>query len=520
MVLSEQQRIVLNVAASYCRALVLIICGVLTGRWMLQALGKIDFGLYGMICGMSAFVVFVNNLLTAAVSRFYAVCIGKSQVFSAKSLFRCQQYFSSALMLHVVTAIIFSSLGYFGGKYAITCWLNIPVNRLDDCLTMWNWVLLCSFIVMVSPPFTAMFTAKQLIAEVTVYQAGGAVGFTVFAFYTIGHDGHWLSWYAVAMCLSNSLPIIILILRALYIFDECRLLPRYLFSKLHIQSLVSYGWWNAFGILGAMLREQGMAILVNKFFGPRANSATTLSNQISTQTATFASSLITAFTPAVANAYGEGNYNKMRILAFTASKAGALLLLIFVLPLFWELPYIMQLWLNNVPEYTVGLCRCALIMWFIDKLTTGHMIAVMAKGQIAKYQALLGILLILTLPLAWIMLKLTDDIYCVGYAAIITIIGVSVGRLFFARKLVGMQIKKYLIGTFIPLLITTVVSGTFAYACTKIFAQGPCRLLMTVLVSEIILLVFAWLVVLENTERNFVRQKFSELKKTFVQWQK
>ena len=46
---------------------------------MLAALGKTDFGLYGVVGGMTVFIAFLNTLLSTATSRFYAYAEGKAQ---------------------------------------------------------------------------------------------------------------------------------------------------------------------------------------------------------------------------------------------------------------------------------------------------------------------------------------------------------------------------------------------------------------------------------------------------------
>ena len=47
--MSPDRRIFLNIVATYGRSLYALVCGLVIGRWALAALGKTDFGLYGVI---------------------------------------------------------------------------------------------------------------------------------------------------------------------------------------------------------------------------------------------------------------------------------------------------------------------------------------------------------------------------------------------------------------------------------------------------------------------------------------
>ena len=54
------RRILANVAATYGRSLVALVCGLLGARWILQALGQVDYGLWGVVGGLVGFVSFFN----------------------------------------------------------------------------------------------------------------------------------------------------------------------------------------------------------------------------------------------------------------------------------------------------------------------------------------------------------------------------------------------------------------------------------------------------------------------------
>ena len=44
-----------------------------------MALGEVDYGLMGVVGGLTAFISFFVGILSGAVGRFYAISVGESQ---------------------------------------------------------------------------------------------------------------------------------------------------------------------------------------------------------------------------------------------------------------------------------------------------------------------------------------------------------------------------------------------------------------------------------------------------------
>ena len=54
--MSPNRRIVLNIVATYGRSVYALVLGLLTARWALSALGEVDFGLMGLVGGLTGFI--------------------------------------------------------------------------------------------------------------------------------------------------------------------------------------------------------------------------------------------------------------------------------------------------------------------------------------------------------------------------------------------------------------------------------------------------------------------------------
>ena len=166
--MTENKRIVLNVVATYGRSLYALVIGLFCGRWALMALGEVDYGLLGVVGGLTAFIAFFNGIMSGAVGRFYALSVGAARK-DADGLEECRRWFSTAVSVHTVLPLVLMSVGYPVGVFAIEHWLTIPADRVSDCVWVFRFVCLTCLLEMSSVPFEAMYRAKQLIAELTVY---------------------------------------------------------------------------------------------------------------------------------------------------------------------------------------------------------------------------------------------------------------------------------------------------------------------------------------------------------------
>ena len=129
--MSPNRRIFLNIVATYGRSLYALVLGLFTGRWVLMALGQVDYGLYGLVGGLAIFISFFNGLLSGAIARFYAFEIGRSQSASdaIAALEECRKWFNTALLIHTVVPVFCIVLGYPVGIWAIHNFLNL-INNL------------------------------------------------------------------------------------------------------------------------------------------------------------------------------------------------------------------------------------------------------------------------------------------------------------------------------------------------------------------------------------------------------
>ena len=168
--MTQTKRIILNVAATYGRSFITLFMGLFSARWVLEALGQTDFGLYGVVGSVIFFVTFFNTVLSMSMTRFYSFSIGAGKNMKESDAHNdLKGWFNTALSIHICLPLILITIGYPICAYALDNWLVIPPERMQSCVWVLRMSFACAFVSMVSAPYVAMFTAYQYITELVVF---------------------------------------------------------------------------------------------------------------------------------------------------------------------------------------------------------------------------------------------------------------------------------------------------------------------------------------------------------------
>lgn len=507
MTVTPNRRILLNIVATYGRSLYALIVGLFCGRWMLMALGEVDYGLLGVVGGLAVFVSYLDILLAGAIERFFAIAVGERKTNPEKGIETGRMWFTTALVIQTIWPTILLTACYPIGEWTVRHYLTIPPDKIEACVWIWRFVSFSSYLRMLTMPFNAMYGAHQYMAELTIYSVATTTLMATFLFYCVTHPGVWLVRLSFWQCLLQVIPNIVIAIRACFLFPECRIVKRHLKCWHNIRIMAKFALWTAIGWLGTVLRGQGIAILVNKVFGPRVNAGVVVGTNLSSHCNTLGGSIIGAFSPAIYNAWGANEYDNARNMAYRTCKIGTLLILVFSIPLSLEVNEVLRLWLKTPPRYAAEICLFVMTMTIIDKMAIGHMICVNANGDVAKYQMFLGSSLILTLPLAWLLIKCGLGVYSIGWALVTTMAVCAFGRVWFARRLVSMSARYWLWRIFAPLVLVIILTLGVGLLPKMLLPPSFLRVLLTTVIVELVLLPLAWFLVLNPSERAFVLEK-------------
>ncbi|GKS69080.1 hypothetical protein W03_10840 [Nitrosomonas sp. PY1] len=495
----NNKRIAKNTLLLYFRMLLTITISLYTSRVVLSTLGVEDFGIYHVVGGVVAMFSLLSGSLSAAVGRFLTFELGK------ENFERLKLIFSTSIIIHIGMAFIIWILAELIGVWFLNTRMNIPSDRMIAA----NWVLQSAIIVfiinLVSVPYNAAIIAHErmkFFAYVSIIEVSLKL-LGVFLLVIFPYDK--LSVYAVLMLMVS------LIIRLIYTvyckkhFAECRY--ELVFDKTLLKEMSSFTGWNMIGSGSTVLMNQGINILLNIFSGLAVNAARGIASQVNYAINSFVTNFMTALNPQITKTYASGDHEYMFILIQQGTRLSFYMLLLLCLPVIIETETILNFWLTTVPEHTVNFIRLILIFTMSEVLSKTLITAMLATGQIKKYQILVGGLQMMNFPLSYLFLEY-------GFFPEITlIIAIMISqlclvtRLWLLREMIGISIKNYLTVVYGNALIVTLLAIILPCVIYFEMGSGITRFLLVGASSTISTLMVIFFFGMNSRERQLVLDK-------------
>ena len=476
--MTPAKRIGLNVAATYAKSLVALAAGLFSGRWLLMALGETDYGILGLVGGLSAFVAFVNYTLAAAVERFFAVSIGEGDAADLR------RWFSLALLVHVALAAILVGTGLPVGLWMVRRWLAIPPDRIADASVVLAYVACECFVSLATVPYNAMFVARQRLTRLAFWGFLQTLVNVAVLGWMVMHPGRrWLVAYAAALCLVRTVPALAVAVEARARFPACRFGFAAALSRRRFRAFAAFVAGRALGMTGQLLSGQGLAIVVNKYLGVARNAAITVGNSVSYNVTALSVSLTGAFAPAIMNAAGSGDRERARGYALRASTFATLAVLLFAVPLALEMDEVLRLWLVKPPVGAAALCTALLAVAALDKLTEGLWLAVAADGRIRGEQTFEALTLFGAFGLGWAAVACGRDLAAVGVALVAGKAATCAVRLLYGARIAGIAPRRWFRETLFPVAVAGACAAAAGLAPRLLLAPAFMRIVATAAAS-------------------------------------
>lgn len=503
--ISSSRIIAINTLAAYVR---IAVCGVLTllsSRWILHALGEVDYGLFFVIWGAVGALAFFTTAMAMSAQRHFAYSIGQGDINETN------RWFNASVAVHVCLALVLVAVGLFFGRYLIESFLNIPPNRVAVCDKVFVCLLATVFVRVLITPWLGFLTAKQRIFELAGWQILQAMAIFVLAFLLVRSTEDRLLTYTLWVTAISVAIALLQFIRCNLAFQECKLHFKARIS--YCKDLLSFGGWNLFGALAGIGQRQGTAFLINIFCGAGVNSSYGVANQVADAGEGVAVGLSNAMLPEIASSEGRGERERVIQLSLLSSKLAVLLFCILVIPLLGEINTVLALWLHDVPAHTAYLCCIVLISLLLDKLTIGYMAALFAKGDIAGYQASLGCIGLTAPLIGWVLFKQGFGIeLSVGCALLIPRTLATLGRLFWSKRLLDIPVGRWCSAVLLRCLLVVVFPVTLMVLIYSQWTASLLRTLCSFAICGVTMIVSIWLVGLNSEEKKFLIFKLKSMR--------
>lgn len=473
-----------------------------TSRIVLTALGAEDYGIYNIVGSVIVLFSFINNALTNSTRRFINFSLGKDDGNDARHIF------SVSFTIHLIISLLIFFIGETIGLWFLKTYLNIPEARESAAFWVYQFSIGSTCIGIIGAPFEAAIVAYEkmsIYAYLSIFE--GILKLIIVYFLVLVNIDKLIfySFLILVVCL------IINISKWIY----CKISIPITSIKLQYDTLLfkkigSFSGWSLFGQIAYVGGTTGLNMLINMFFGVLLNAAIGIAQQINTAIYNFVSSFQTAFNPQLIQTYSSGKLEEHRLLLSRASRISFYLLLIISIPLILNIDYILQIWLNDVPEHTAIFTKLIIACSLIEALGSPLWMSMSAIGNIRNYQIIVSSINFSTIFIAYIALKFG------AIPEIIFVIKMNIGialyifRIFYILPKLNYRIKLYCKEVVFPCsVISATISLLIYFICIPI-DDNLFRLLISIICTIFFATILIYAFGINDQEKTIINNYFKK----------
>lgn len=391
-------RVAKNTLVLFFRMFILMLVNLYAVRVLIRSLGVADYGVFQAVAGVVTTLTCLSSVLSVSTQRFYNYAIGKN---SYHDIYRI---FSISININVVFSIVILLFFETVGFWFLNTQMVIPDTRLLAANHLFQFSIFSFLCTIMQIPFMAAMMAHEdmgwyalistveCFARLFVAMSIGATPIDNLAYYGGGLLGVSVLVMGMYMLISKRR------------YDELRYVKVKDFSS--YKKLLSFSGWTLFGSLANVGMFQGNNMLLNIFFGAVTNAAYGIAFQINNAFNSLCNSIVLAFRPLMIQTVVRDDLVYIRKLFMISSKFIFYIILIVVAPIYYGMPFILDLWLDK--EVTAEMILFSrLIMLYILVMSLHHPITIVmqAKGKVKTYHLIAESIMLLCLPLSYILFR-------------------------------------------------------------------------------------------------------------------
>lgn len=474
---SSTSRIAKNTLLLYFRQILIMLVSLYTVRVVLNVLGAEDYGIYNVVAGVVTMFGFLSGAMATASQRYFAFDLGKQDYEHLKTTF------SVTFQIYVFLAAIIVILAETIGIWFVMNKLVIPPERMTAAIWIYQAAVFSFLLTLITTPYKACIIAHEnmnIYAYVSIVEAVLKLAI-VFVLQVLDYDK--LILYGLLLTTVALINTTIYRVYCKKKYSECTFM--FVKDRVLFKELVSYSGWCLFGHTSSMVRNQGTNILLNLFFNPIVNAARAVAAQVNVAVLSFAQNFSTALRPQIIKSYAANDNNFLLKMTIYGTKIVFFLMLVICIPLFFETPYILNLWLKNVPEHTISFVQLIIIDVLIDSISYPLMAVIQATGKIKTYQAVVGGLLIFNLPVSYVFLKFGFPAESVFIVAIVLSVTAFFLRIVIVQKHITFNLSIPIIKLFFRFVLLTGLSSLIPFFLINEFDNTIVCLCIFVCISVI-----------------------------------
>lgn len=442
---STANRVIKNTGYLYAKMGITMFVSLYTTRLILNSLGASDFGIFNIVGGAIAMLGFLNAAMASATQRFMSYSEGEGDKEKQKSIFNV------SLILHLGISLVVGIALFIAGYFFFNGILNIPADRIFAAKVVYGSLIVSTMFTVMTVPYDAAMNAHENMkyyAIVGIFESFLKLAVAFACVYTT------FDKLIVYGSLMACIPLITLTIMRIYChrhYEECIIAPRIYWKKDLMKEMGSFAGWDFIVSISSILSNYGNGIILNHFFGTILNAAQGVANQLNGQLMAFSNNMLKAINPVIVKTEGGGRREEMLKASCLGCKYSFYLLAFFGIPFILEAPYILKVWLYNVPEWAILFFRFEIVRNLLGQLIVVLQKSISAEGHIKNYSIFRSFSYILPLPILIIAFSNQASPYWMYIIWISSwnILGGCI-VLHYCKKNCGLSIKYYISKVIIP----------------------------------------------------------------------
>ena len=494
--MSTTSRVVKNTGFLYVKMGVTIFVSLYTLRILLASLGAADYGIFTIVGGAIAMLGFLNSTMANATQRFMSYAEGEGDLEKKKKIFNV------SIILHVLIALLTCVLLLLVFYPLFNGILNIQADRVYAAEVVYFCLIFSTLLTIVNAPYDAVMNAHENMLYYSIIGIFESLLKLMIAFYCVYTSYDKLIVYGLLMAM---VPVITLTIMKVYChkhYEECVIAPRRYWDYSLVKRIATFSGWNFLTAVSSLLTFQGLGVVLNHFYGTVLNAAHGIAMQVNSQLSQFSVNMMKALNPVIVKSAGAGNYEMMNRATIAGCKFSTYIMLFFAIPLIVEMPYVLKIWLVDVPEWTILFCILQIVVGIICQMSNSAATAVYAQGNIKWYAIYKSIMNILPVILTYVSFALGGAPYWL-YVPMVIIWGIGGDLVIvrYAQKQCGLHVMEFVKGVLTPVVGVSVVMLLMGTLITCLFEESFFRLLASCVMTTIGLLISLLLFGMSREER-------------------
>lgn len=433
---TSNQQIAKNSLFLYIRTAITMVISLYSSRVILQELGVENYGIYNIVGGVVVLLSSLSGTLAGATQRYITFAIGKNNIDYLRGIF------STALRIHAYLALGILIIVETVGVWLLANTINIPDGRYIEANIVFQLSVLGFIFNTITLPYESVVIAKERFNFYAMIDVCRVV-LKLMLILCIGFMPY--DPLIVYGCIELS---IILFHRGMYIIFTKRNFKEIGYEKKKDNKLFSemlhFTGWNFLGTVSSVFYSQGSSIILNIYYGVLLNAAMGVSNQVRGTVNTFITNFTMAVNPQITKSYAKNDFRRTNDLMFLGSKISAALLLIVGFPLVINIDYILDIWLDTVPEYTSTFVLLSLTALLFGTFTIPFNCLMFATGKIKYYQISCVIINLTGILALYLSFEYNIEPYVIFYILILQSILKIVVLLIMAGKSTQFPVLRYI----------------------------------------------------------------------------